>query len=67
MGSTKLNGILLLAVGAALLYFGYNATQSTVESIGETLTGKYSDEKMIYLIGGGAAAVAGLFLLLRKN
>jgi hypothetical protein len=67
MKNSKLIGIGLLALGAVLLYFGFNATNSVAEEIGEAITGRYSDETMIYLIGGGVAAVAGLFLLLKKG
>lgn len=67
MKNAKLIGIVLLVLGAILLYFGFNATHSTAEKIGEAFTGRYSDETMIYLIAGGVAAVAGLFFLLKKG
>jgi hypothetical protein len=67
MKGSKLIGIVLLALGAILLYFGFNATESVTEEIGEAITGRYSDETMMYLIGGGVAVVAGLFLLLKKG
>lgn len=66
MKNSRLIGIGLLVLGAILLYFGYNATQSTAEGIGEAITGHYSDQTMMYLIGGAVAAVVGLFLLLKK-
>lgn len=66
MSSSKLIGIVLLVLGAILLYFGVNATSSPVEELGEAFTGKYSNETMMYLIGGGVAAVAGLFMLFKK-
>jgi drug/metabolite transporter (DMT)-like permease len=67
MNISKLAGIGLLVLGAILLYFGINATESPVEEIGEAITGKYSDDTMMYLIGGAIAAVAGLFLVLKKG
>ena len=67
MNTTKLVGIGLLVLGAILLYFGFNATQSLGEEMSEALTGKYSDNTMVYLIAGGVAAVAGLFMLARKG
>jgi hypothetical protein len=55
MPSKKIAGLVLLVAGAVALYFGFQAT--------ETLTGDYSDQTMLYLIGGAIAAVAGLGLL----
>ncbi len=66
MGKTKLIGIVLLAVGAVLLFFGFNAANAPVEEISEAFTGRYSNETMVYLIAGGVAAVAGLIMLIKK-
>lgn len=60
----KVIGIVLLVLGAVLLFFGWNATDSAVEQISEGLTGRYTDETMYYLIGGGVCAAAGLGVLL---
>jgi hypothetical protein len=57
-------GIVLLVVGAVLLYFGLQATDAPLEQVRESVTGDYSDQTMLYLIGGAAAAVGGLALLL---
>jgi len=67
MNIPKLAGIGLLVLGLILLYFGFNATESPVEEIGEAVTGKYSDDTMMYLIGGAIAAAAGLFLVVKKG
>lgn len=64
MGNKRIIGVVLLVVGAVLLYFGLQATDAPLEEARETLTGDYSDETMLYLIGGAAAAVAGIALLL---
>ncbi|MEP4468175.1 DUF3185 family protein [Marinobacter alexandrii] len=62
MGSSKLVGVVLLVVGIALLFFGYQSTQSVGGQITETFTGQYTDKTMWFLIGGAAAAAAGAFL-----
>ncbi len=67
MGSTKLVGIVLLVVGALLLYFGYQSSQSVGGQITESLTGRFTDETMWYLIGGAAAVAAGAFLSFVKK
>ncbi|HLT12883.1 MAG TPA: DUF3185 family protein [Marinobacter sp.] len=67
MGSSKLVGIVLLVVGIALLYFGYQSTQSIGNQVTETFTGRFTDETMWYLIGGAAAVAAGAFLTVFKK
>jgi hypothetical protein len=67
MNIPKLAGIGLLVLGLVLLYFGFNATESPMEEFGEAITGKYSDDTMMYLIGGAIAAAAGLFLVVKKG
>lgn len=66
MSQNKIIGIALLVGGAIALYFGFNAANAPMEEMAESLTGKYSDGTMLHFIGGGAAAVAGLFMLSRK-
>lgn len=63
MSNTQIIGIVLLVVGAILLYFGYQASQSISEQVVETLTGRYTDSTTWYFILGGAAAVGGIVLL----
>ena len=66
MSQNKMIGIVLLVVGAIALYFGFNATNAPMEEVSEALTGQYSDNTMMYLIGGAVAGVAGLVMLVRK-
>jgi uncharacterized protein YjeT (DUF2065 family) len=63
MDTKRIAGIVLLVVGAILLYFGYQASDAPLEQARESITGDYSDQTMLYLIGGAAAAVAGVALL----
>ncbi len=67
MASSKLIGIVLLVVGIALLYFGYQSTQSLGDQLTETVTGRFTDNTMWYLIGGAAAVAAGAFLALFRK
>ena len=39
MGTNQVIGIVLLVVGALLLYFGFNATGAPLEKAHETITG----------------------------
>ena len=66
MSQNKIIGIALLVLGIALVYFGYNASNSPVEELSEAVTGKYSDETTFYLIGGAISAVIGIVMLSKK-
>lgn len=63
MGATKFLGVLLLAVGAVLLFIGVRATGSFGEQIVEGFTGRFTDGTMIYLVTGAIAALAGVVSL----
>lgn len=56
----------LLIGGLLLLYFGYNEYQSIQSEINEFFTGSPSDQAVWMLVGGAAAAIAGLIGLLKK-
>ena len=64
MSGSRIIGVALLVVGAILLYFGLNATESVGEQVVEGVTGKFTDGTMWYLIGGAAAGIVGLVMLL---
>lgn len=66
MGSNRILGIVLLVIGVILLFFGYNASQSLGDQLTETVTGKFTDETMWYIIAGAASVVVGAVLTLRK-
>jgi hypothetical protein len=65
MTQTNILGLVALVVGVALLFFAWRASQAPVEQVSEALTGRFTGNTMWYLIGGIAAAVAGVGLLLR--
>ena len=64
MSTTNLAALVLIVVGGGLLYFGYSASGSALESVTESVTGRYSDGTTMYLIGGAVCAVIGAGLLL---
>lgn len=62
MAPARILGIVLLVIGIALLFFGMQQAESPADQIAETFTGSPTQETMWYLIGGAAAAIAGLLL-----
>lgn len=66
MSHTKIAAMALLVLGGILLFFGINAADAPAERISEAVSGRYSDETMMYFIAGGVSAVVGLALLFKK-
>lgn len=66
MSMNRILAIALIVIGAVLLYFGYQSSQGLDDQLSETLTGNFTDETILYLIGGAVALVAGLFMLRKK-
>ncbi|EKE77635.1 MULTISPECIES: DUF3185 family protein [Oceanibaculum] len=64
MTMSRIAGIVALAIGVVLLIFAQQATEAPVEELSNTLTGRYTDETMWYLVAGVAAAVGGGALLI---
>ena len=68
MASTSISGIagiVLIAAGAGLAWWGYDISTSLGSQLGSALGGT-SDAVMYRYIGGGASFLAGLFLFLKK-
>jgi uncharacterized membrane protein YqhA len=64
MKKSKVLGFIVLALGIVLLIFALQATNAPADQITEALTGRYTDRTMWYLMGGIAASLGGLFLLI---
>ena len=61
-------GLVILVVGVVLLAFGFNASDAPVEQARETLTGKYRDSTMLYIILGAVGVVlGGLMAMMRRS
>ena len=58
--------IVLLVVGAALIFWGYQMSGSMGNQVTESLTGSSSDAVMYRYIGGAASLAVGLYLFFKK-
>ncbi|MFO8112148.1 MAG: DUF3185 family protein [Desulfosalsimonadaceae bacterium] len=67
MNSNQIIGIVLLAVGIVLLFFGYQSSQAVDDQITEAITGRFTDATMWFLIAGGVSAVVGIGILAFKR
>jgi len=64
MSPQRIAGIVLLVVGVIVLIVGMNASHSVADQVSNSFTGRFTKDTMWYLIGGGAAALFGLLLVL---
>lgn len=62
--NSKILAIVLLVVGAVLLFFAYQQSQSLGDQVSEALTGRFTDSTIWFIILGAASAVAGVGLLM---
>jgi drug/metabolite transporter (DMT)-like permease len=57
-------GIFLFVAGVALLYFGYQESQTLGEKVYESFAGRFTDSTTWYLLIGAASSLCGLILLI---
>jgi hypothetical protein len=67
MSTNKLFAIVLLLVGAALLYWGFDASDSFASEVSEAVEGAPSDKSIGLMVTGGLIALAGVFFLMRRG
>ena len=61
----KLIWLVILAVGIVLVIYGVSASESFSSDVSRFFTGSPTDKTMWLMIGGIAAIIVGLFVLLR--
>ena len=64
MGPKRIVGLLLLVAGVAFLVIGMNASHSIADQVSNTFAGRFTQTTTWYIVGGLAAAVVGLVLLM---
>ena len=63
---TRILGIALLVIGAGLLWWGYQLSDSIGSQLTETISGSMPDDVMIRYISGAVSFAVGLYLFLKK-
>ena len=64
MTQRKIIGITLFGVGCLLLAAAYHATGAPLEQLSNSLTGRYTDQTVWFLIAGFAGIVSGALLMM---
>lgn len=62
--NNKIVASVLLVVGAILLFFAYQSSQSIGDQVAEAFTGSFTDSTIWFLILGAASATAGAAMLI---
>jgi uncharacterized membrane protein len=65
MSRSNIFGSVVFILGFVLIYVAWRASNAPVEQMSEALTGRYTDNTMLYLLAGIAGIVAGGALLMR--
>ena len=61
----RIVALILIVVGGCLLVYGLQASQSFSSDVSRLFTGSPTDRAIWLIVGGAAALVAGVVLLLR--
>jgi len=64
MSMQRTFGIILLLGGIALVLVGVNASHSMADQLSNTFLGRFTHSTVMYTVGGGAAALFGLLIVL---
>lgn len=67
MNPQRIAGIALLVIGAILVVVGLTSSDSFADQVSETFTGRFTDKTMWYIVGGAAAALVGVLLLVVRR
>lgn len=59
--------VVLVAAGLMLVFLGYQSSQGMDDQVTQAITGDYTDRTVWYWLVGGAAVLAGFFMLMRQR
>lgn len=63
MNPMRIGGIVILVVGVIMLVVGINASNSVVDNLSYTWSGRFTERTTWYIIGGIGLGIAGLLML----
>jgi len=67
LNAQRIVGIVLVVLGVVLIVIGVNSSESIVDQVSETFTGRFTQKTMWYIVGGIAAAVLGLAMTVYRG
>jgi hypothetical protein len=63
MTPQRILGVVLLIIGVAVLIIGMNSSHSLPDQVSNTFTGRFTGTTMWYILGGIAAGLVGLLMV----
>ncbi|MBX9923826.1 MAG: DUF3185 family protein [Rhabdochlamydiaceae bacterium] len=63
MNSIRVVGLMMLFAGIILFIFGISASQTVTEKVVESVSGRYTEHTMWYIIGGIVLMIGGSALM----
>jgi len=67
MSRNALISLVILIAGVALLFWGFDASESFASEVSEVVEGAPSNKSIALMVIGGLLAVLGLFGLMRRR
>jgi hypothetical protein len=64
MSPQRILGVVLLVIGVVVMIIGMNASHSVTDQVSNTFTGRFTGTTMWYILGGLAAGIVGLLMVL---
>lgn len=64
MSASQILGIVVAVIGAILVGFAYHASNAPLDQLSNTLTGRFTDRTMWYLVLGIGVALGGTLIAL---
>lgn len=62
MSAVRLLGLGVIVIGIVFVVVGIDSTHAPLEHLSHAVTGTYTHETMLYIVGGIAAVIAGAVL-----
>ncbi len=59
MNISRILGLILLVIGIVCLGFGWNSSNTFVNEVSAATTGRFTQQTMLYIIGGIAMVLGG--------
>lgn len=62
MNTQRIVGIVMIVIGVILFIVGMNSSESVVDQVSETFTGRFTRDTIWYIVGGVGLALLGLLM-----